>query len=91
MVLNTDTIFLVKFTFIDWIYQTANHLSRAGLSRPIVVPAKNALFLQKGFHCHLTAMPLVAYNTHSGGKFNNFSINILSFNIKLKLMNFVYF
>ena len=27
---------------------------RAGLSRPIVVPVRNAIFLQKGLNCHLT-------------------------------------
>ena len=34
--------------------QTDNQLSRSGLSRPLVVPAWHAIFLQKVFDCHLT-------------------------------------
>jgi len=50
--------------------QTANLLSRAGISRPLVVPARHGLFLQKVFDCHLTAT--CCSKTQSGVKFYNF-------------------
>ncbi len=46
-----ENIYITNFYTI----QTAYQLSMAGLSRPKVVPARHAIFLQTVFDCNLTA------------------------------------